>query len=206
MFKPKKTDDSFGGKKKKNSFIEYISEGDEYKNLSPEEYLDIIGPYLIDLINNHSQYGEWKIQLVMLNRCISSKNFEETHSVYSASDNIEIFMGTDTDEIIDRLFDTILQRFQQAIETSFERGSEFIFENVDLLYYYYFHKIDMKRRGSYKETPECLKNKKATTNPKNMNDDHYFQYGISVALNHKDIGRDPHRIPKVKPFITKYNW
>ena len=34
MFKPKKTDDSLGGKK--NSYIEYISEGDEDKNLSPE--------------------------------------------------------------------------------------------------------------------------------------------------------------------------
>ena len=82
----------------------------------------MIRPYLIDLINNHSQSGEWKIQLVMLNRCISSKNFEETHSVYSASDNIEIFMGIDTDEVIDILFDTILQRFQKAIETSFDKG------------------------------------------------------------------------------------
>ena len=204
MFKPKKTDDSFGGRR--NNYIEYISKGDEYKNLSPEEYLDIIRPYLKDLINDHKTSGEWKIQLVILNKCISSKNFEETCSVYSASDNTEIFMGSDTNEVIDRLFDTMFQRFQKTKETSFERGSEFIFENVDLLYYYYFHKIDMKRRGSYKETPECLKNKKATINPKNMNDDHCFQYGISVALNHKDIGRDPHRIPKVKPFITKYNW
>ena len=53
-------------------------------------------------------------------------------------------MGSDTDEVIDRLFDTMLQRFQEAKETSFERGSEFIFENVDLLYYY-FHRIDMRR-------------------------------------------------------------
>ena len=95
VFKPKKTDDSFSGKK--NSYIKYISLGDEYKNLSPKEYLDIIRPYLIDLINGHSQSREWKIQLVMLNRCISSKNFEETRSVYSASDNMEIFMGSDTD-------------------------------------------------------------------------------------------------------------
>ena len=93
----------------------------------------MIRPYLIDLINNHSQSGEWKIQLVMLNKFISSKNFEETHSVYSASGNIEMFVGSDTDEVIDRLFDTILQRFQDARETSYERGSEFIFENVDLL-------------------------------------------------------------------------
>ena len=102
----KKTDDSFGGKK--NGYIEYISERDEYKTLSPEEYLDIIRPYLKDLINDHKTSGEWKIQLVMLNRCISSKNFEETWFVYSASDNIEIFMGSDTDEVIDILFDTML--------------------------------------------------------------------------------------------------
>ena len=48
-------------------------------------------------------------------------------------------MGIDTDEVIDILFDTILQRFQRAIETSFDKGSKFIFENIDLLYYY-FHK------------------------------------------------------------------
>ena len=55
--------------------------------------------------------------------------------MYSASDDIEIFMGIDTNEVIDRLFDTILQRFQELRETSFQRGSEFIFENVDLLCY-----------------------------------------------------------------------
>ena len=75
MFKAKKTDDSFVGKK--NNCIEYISEGDEYKNFSREEYLDMIRRYLIDLINSHNQYGEWEIQLVMLNRCISSKNFDK---------------------------------------------------------------------------------------------------------------------------------
>ena len=84
----------------------------------------MIRPYLRDLINdqrspmktdkiinNESQFGEWKIQLVMLNNCISFKNFEETCSIYSLSDNIEIFMGIDTDDIIDKFFDTILQRF-----------------------------------------------------------------------------------------------
>ena len=157
-FKPKKTDDGFDGKR--NNYIECIREGDEYKHLSPEEYLDIIRPYLKDLVNNYSRAGEWKIQLVMLNRCISFKDFEETCSVYSASDNIKIFMGSDADEVIDKLFDTMLQKFQEARETSFERGSGFIFENVDLLHYY-FHKIDMRRCGSYIKTPEWLKNKKS---------------------------------------------
>ena len=81
----------------------------------------MIEPYLEDLINDHKTSGKWKIQLVMLNRCISSKNFEETHSVYLASDNIEIFICSDTDEVIDILFGAMLQRFQGARETSFER-------------------------------------------------------------------------------------
>ena len=123
-FKPKKTDDGFGGRR--NNYIEYICEGHKHKNLSPGERLDMIRPYLEDLINNHKTSGEWKIQLVMLNRCISSKNFEEMRSLYTLSDNIEIFMGIDTIEVIHVLFDTILQRFQQAIETSLDKRSESI--------------------------------------------------------------------------------
>ena len=46
-----KNDDGFGGRN--NNYIEYSSRGDRYKNLSPEEYLDLIRPYLRDLINNH---------------------------------------------------------------------------------------------------------------------------------------------------------
>ena len=42
-------------------------------------------------------------------------------------------MGSDTDEIIDKLFDTTLKRFQEARETSFERRSEFIHKSVGLL-------------------------------------------------------------------------
>ena len=31
-------------------------------------------------------------------------------------------------------------------------------------------------------------------------------YAITVALNHKKIGRHPERISKIKPYISKYNW
>ena len=64
----------------------------------------------------------------------------------------------------------------------------------------------MKRSGSYIETPEWLKNKKTIINPKNINDDNCFQYSRPVALDHKNIGKNPQRISKIKPFITKYNW
>ena len=99
----------------------------------------MIRPYLKDLINDHipvmgldnekynsdTERGEWKVQLVMQNNCIFTKDSEETRTMYSASKPVEIFMGTDTDGAIDKLFDTLLQRFQQAIETSNERGSRF---------------------------------------------------------------------------------
>ena len=50
-YKPTKTDGGFAGIK--NNYIEYVSKGDRYENLSPEEYLNIIRPYLGDLINEH---------------------------------------------------------------------------------------------------------------------------------------------------------
>ena len=50
-------------------------------------------------------------------------------------------------------FNTMLQRFLEAKETSFERGREFIFENVDSLYYC-FQNTDINRSGSYIDSPE----------------------------------------------------
>ena len=46
-------------------------------------------------------------------------------------------MGSDTENVTDTLFNTILQRFQQAQETSNDKGSEFIPESVELLYYHF---------------------------------------------------------------------
>ena len=127
--------------------MEYPSRGDRYENLSPEEYLDIIRPYIRDLINDHkstaelnneandsdTRCGEWKIQLVKQNNCVSTKDFEETRTIYSASNPVEIFMGTDTDGAIDKLFNTLIQRFQQAIEKSNERARKLTHESVGLL-------------------------------------------------------------------------
>ena len=122
----------------------------------------------------------------MQNNCVSTKDFEETRTIYSASKPVAIFMGTDTDDVIDRLFDTILQRFQQAIEKSNERGSELTHESVVLLYYY-FQKIDIRRAESYMKSPDWLVNKRATINPRNEKDNKCFQYAIAVALNYNEI-------------------
>ena len=57
-------------------------------------------------------------------------------------------MGSDTENTIDTLFNTILRRIQQAIGTSNGKGSGFSHESVTLLYYY-FQKIDIRRAESY---------------------------------------------------------
>ena len=71
--------------------------------------------------------------------------------------------------------------------------------------YYKLHKISLNRDGSYIDSPEWLKNKKATINPKN-NDDKCFQYALTVALNYEQIKSHPERISNIKPFIDQYNW
>ena len=113
-------------------------------------------------------------------------------------------MGSGTDEIIEELFESLLERYQEELEESMKE-SEFIFNSVDVLYYD-LNEIGLNRGGSYTDSPERLKNKKTTINPKNDNDDKCFQYAVTVALNYEQIKKDLQRISKIKPFIDQYNW
>ena len=91
---------------------------DRYENLSPKEYINVITPYLRDLINEHrptmelnssgnnnnnnnNNRAEWKIQLKMQNSCISTKYFEETRTIYTKSEALRVFMGSDTEDVTD---------------------------------------------------------------------------------------------------------
>ena len=84
------------------------------------------------------------------------------------------------------------------------RGSEFIFDRVDTLYYN-LNEISLNRGGSYIDSPEWLKNKKSIKNPKS-NDDKCFQYDVAIALNHGQIKSHPERISVLKTFIDQDNW
>ena len=148
-YNPIRTDDGFAVRR--NNYVEHKSKGDRYENLLPEEYLNMIKTYLRDLINDHkpmaesineendsdADRAEWKIQLVMQNSCISTRNFEETRTIYSASEPVEIFMGSDTEDI-DTLFNTILQRFQQAQENQMIKEANLFLKLLN--YYIIFEK------------------------------------------------------------------
>ena len=123
--------------------------------------------------------------------------------MYTRRDNIEIMFGDDSDDIIEQLFRSLLQKYEENLQNKM-RGSDFEFDGVNFLYYY-FNKISLNRDGSYIDSPKWLKDKKSTKNPKN-NDDKCFQCAVTLVLNIDRIKKDPQRISKIKPFIDQYNW
>ena len=178
-----------------NNYIQYEYKGD--KILTLKEYIALIEQYSRELINCYN--GEWKLQLIAEISFISLKpGSDETHIKHTRSDNEEIMNGSDTDEVIEEIFESFLQRYKQTLEEKM-KGSDFEFDGVNFLYYD-FNKISLNRGGSYTDSPKWLKNKKSTINPKN-NDHKCFQYAITLALNFDKINMHPERISKIKPFI-----
>ena len=59
-----------------NNYNEYESDGDKSKVLSIKKYFNQIKPYLVDIINNLKNQGEWKIQFeAWLNAWKSNNSF-----------------------------------------------------------------------------------------------------------------------------------
>ena len=73
--------------------------------------------------------------LRMYINCISTKSFNETRTMHPKKKQEEVYLGSDTENVIDTLFNILLQNFQRIQETSNERGSEFIPVSVELLEY-----------------------------------------------------------------------
>ena len=123
---------------------------------------------------------------------VSFKDCNEICSLSTKSDNIEIMMGSEADDIIEKLFESLLQKYQKGLKESMKR-SEFYFDSVDILYYN-LQKTSLKRIGlSHIDSPKWLKNEKAMINPK-TNDDNCFQYSLTVLLNYQIIKKDPQKI------------
>ena len=118
--------------------------------------------------------------------CISTKSFNEKRTMHSKSKAVEVYMGSNTEDVINTLFNILLQNFQSVQETSNERGGEFIPDIVEILYYE-FHKIDIVRVESYIIYPDWIAREKATINPKNEKDDKFFQWSIIAGLNYNII-------------------
>ena len=71
---------------------------------------------IIDLENS----DEWKSQLAIVFKNISSKDAEEEHVIHSRSNNIKLISYNDANEVVDELFESLRSRYQGNLRTSKE--------------------------------------------------------------------------------------
>ena len=71
-----------------NNYIKYERNGDKNRNLSLDEYLPKIKPYLTNTIINSQNSDALKIHLTIVINFISAKDVEEEHIMHS--DNVNI--------------------------------------------------------------------------------------------------------------------
>ena len=185
-----------------NNYLEYMSNGND--SLSFNEYLELIKPYLYDLINVHKAKGQWKLHLSAEISFISQKpNSNEIRVMFTRSTPEEFMIGSETEEVAEKLFMSILQKYQDNLQNKM-KGPDFIFNGINYLYYD-LNRITISKGGSYIEPPKWLKDKKCTINQKN-NDNKCFEYATTLALNINSTDKHPQILSKIKPFIDNYNW
>ena len=71
--------------------------------------------------------------------------------------------GENTNAIIREIFRSFLHNYQQELKMI--KGSDFVFESVDLLDYK-LHSVRLNRGRSYRKSPKWLENKKSSNKPK----------------------------------------
>ena len=101
----------------------------------------------------------------------------------SKSDNIEIMINAEADEVMNKSFKLIQNGYQNSLELM--RGGEFLLNYVHSLYYKR-HKINPNRsRPCIESSSDWITNKKATKTSINKKDNKCFKYVVTIALNHE---------------------
>ena len=171
--------------------------------MSLDEYLNKTKPYLRNIIIDLQNSDTWKIQLAIAIIFTSSKNAEEECVTNSRSDNIKFTSCSDVNEVVHELFEPLRSRYQRNLGTLMKK-SDLIFDSVHLMYYT-CHNTNFRGDGSYIDSPDWIKKKKATTNAKNKVEK-CFQYAVTVMINYGETESHLKRVSNIKPFINKHNW
>ena len=145
----------------------------------------------------------WKIQLTIAINIISSTESDKECVMHWSSDKIRFATYSEVIDVIKKLLKSLRAKYQNGLGTSM-KGSDFILDSVKLMYYK-CHKVNFKRVGSYIDSQNWIKKRKATIIPRNE-DDKCFQFAATVALNYQRIKWNPERVSNIKSFINKYNW
>ena len=112
----------------------------------------------------------------------------------------EIFQGNDIENLSSAMFAHIKTQVEHpALPKSGFTLDHIMHLDID------FHKLELTRGSSYIEMPKWIAEKKAVINPKNEDED-CFKWAIIAALHHEEIGNNPERISKLRPFAERLNW
>ena len=98
----------------------------------------------------------------------------------------EIFQGSDLNEIVNEM----VAHMRTQIENPALTNSRFVLYEV-LYLDISFYQLNLTRGGSYIPLPSWIVKKKMIINPNNENDEECFKWGVTVALHHEEIGKDP---------------
>ena len=82
---------------------------------------------------------------------------------FSRSTNVICMPSSNTIDILDQLFTSLYEKYQEGLQLS-RTSSSFSYESVEECNIH-LYKIDLRRGASYIETPKWLKSKRATINP-----------------------------------------
>ena len=101
-----------------DNYVQYESNRD--KILTLDEYFTIIERYFRESIEKYKFKREWKVQLTTEINFISLKpGSNETRIMHTRSDNIEITIGDDNDDIIEQLFRSSLQKYEESLQNNY---------------------------------------------------------------------------------------
>ena len=178
------------------SYVKYVINGDKISSIG--QHFNKIICNLHKLINDYKQKGEWEVQLSIQVIFSSIIDKNKTDIMHTKSDNVKILKRYNTSDIIEKLYNTLINRSQEGLENKMN-GSNYVFDNVYLLDIN-LNKISISR---------CRKNgmqiKKCTINPHNDKDNMCFMYALTVANCYINISNDPQRISKLISYIKYYD-
>ena len=162
--------------------------------------------HLYDLIEEkkNSTKDEQKIQLII---CVVFKHITDItkqNRFFTRSNNILLTHTSNTNNVLNKLIDSFFEKYEHE-ENILRNGSNYTFDYVDITTMK-FHTIGLVKGSSYIPAPKWIADKKATINPKNLNDNMCFSYSIIAALHYDDVKKNPHRISHLKPNLKNYNW
>lgn len=89
----------------------------------------VIRPQLKKLITNLKD--EQKIQLIIVNKFISSNNIDDMQTVFLQSENIKIMRGKTTNKIMDKIFQSLCKIYLESVQAL--RGSYLAADGIEKL-------------------------------------------------------------------------